>query len=282
MESTTPKVIAETPKKNYLEILNEEIRSGALELGRPASGLLLSGLSAGLDIGFSLLMMAVLLTFAGPTLGPLIERILLANMYAVGFIFVNLGRSELFTEHTTLMVFPVLNRNAGVLTLLRGWVLVYTGNMIGGAILASVVTFIGPRLHVVQPEVFARIAHPLVDLPWWAIVTSGILAGWMMGLLSWLAAATQDTISRIACVWLVTTAIGFAGLHHVVAGSVEVLSAVFSGQGVDAGGYGHFLIWTTLGNITGGMLFAILKFSHAVRVHEKLPGKEETDLGGTV
>ena len=42
-------------------------------------------------------------------------------MYAVGFIFVVLGRSELFTEQTTLAVLPVLNGRASVASLLRGW-----------------------------------------------------------------------------------------------------------------------------------------------------------------
>ena len=40
---------------------------------------------------------------------------------------------------------------------------------------------------------------------------SGVLAGWLMGLRSWLVAAGRDTISQIVMVWLVTTAIGFAG-----------------------------------------------------------------------
>jgi len=63
---------------------------------------------------------------------------------------------------------------------------------------------------------------------------------------------------------LITTAIGFARLHHVVVGSVEVLAGVFSGEGVTAGDFGQFLLYATLGNIAGGVVFvAFLKYGQA-------------------
>ncbi len=71
-------------------------------------------------------------------------------------------------------------------------------------------------------------------------------------------------ISQIVVVWLITTAIGFARLHHVVVRTVEVLAGAFSGQGVTAGDYGHFLLYATLGNIAGGVVFvAFLKYGRA-------------------
>jgi formate/nitrite transporter FocA (FNT family) len=88
-----------------------------------------------------------------------------------------------------------------------------------------------------------------------------ILAGRLVGLLSWLVAAGRDTISQVVLVWLVTTSIGFAGLRHVVLGSVEVFSGAFSGQGVGAWDIGRFLLWTTLGHTLGGEVFvANLKY----------------------
>ena len=48
------------PQKPYGTILLQEMEAGVKELERPARGLLISGLSAGLDAGFSLLLMAAL------------------------------------------------------------------------------------------------------------------------------------------------------------------------------------------------------------------------------
>jgi len=55
------------------------------------------------------------------------------------------------------------------------------------------------------------------------------------------------------------------GLHHCVAGSVEVLAGVLTGYGASAADYGRFLPWATAGNIIGGVIFAWIKYSHAIR-----------------
>ena len=186
-------------------------------------------------------------------------------MYAVGFIFVVLGRSELFTEQTTLAVLPVLNRQASVAGLARTWAVVYAANLLGAAAFAGLAVLIGPALGVIDRRAFGAIASSVTQHPGHVILLSGLLAGWLMGLLSWLVAAARDTISQIVLTWMITTVIGFTHLHHVVVGSVEVLAGLFAGQGVTVGAFLHFLVWTTLGNALGGPFFvAIIKYNHAI------------------
>lgn len=265
-EPEPKQVVAEepAPKKASGQILRHEIGEALEALRRPVRGLFVSGLSAGLDVGFSLFLMAVMLTHTRGVLPEPVEAILVANMYAVGFIFVVVGRSELFTEQTALAVLPVLNRRATLRVLLRLWVVVYFSNLLGAVAFAGLATVIGPPLGVIEPSAFGTIAHRLTDHSWLVITLSAMLAGWLMGLVSWLVAATRDTISQIVLVWLVTTSIGFAGLHHAILGTVEVMAGVFSGQGVGAPDVGKFLFCATLGNILGGVVFvACLKYGHA-------------------
>jgi formate/nitrite transporter FocA (FNT family) len=253
----------EEAQKSYETILEQEITAGLTELERPAAALLLSGLSAGLDVSLGLLLMAAMRTLTEGTLSKPVSEILVALMYASGFLFVVLGRSELFTEHTTLAVMPVLDGRASLRQLGRLWGLIYVANQVGAASFAAFLSFLGPRLGVIEPRVFGEIASGLVDHPGWVILLSGLLAGWLMGLLSWLVAASRDTIGQIFIVGLVTTAIGLCHLHHAVAGTAEVLAGVFSGQGATMADFGKFLVWATLGNILGGVFFvALLKFGH--------------------
>jgi formate/nitrite transporter FocA (FNT family) len=253
-------------KKSYRTILIQQIQEELGELDRPAPGLLLSGLSAGLDIGFGAFLMAVMLTLAEGVFSEPIVRILVANMYTVGYMFVILGRSELFTEHTTLAVLPVLNGSASLRALGRLWILVYAANLLGATLFAGLATVIGPALGIIRPEAFGTLAQAMVEHSWWVILLSGILTGWLMGLLGWLVAAGRDTISQVFFVWLVTFAIGFSHLHHSITGTVEVLVGVFAGQGFGMADFAHFLLWTTLGNIVGGVFFvALIKYSHAVQ-----------------
>ena len=53
-------------------------------------------------------MMSVVLTLFNGVFPDAVVQFLVANMYPLGFMFVVLGRSELFTEHTTLAILPVL------------------------------------------------------------------------------------------------------------------------------------------------------------------------------
>jgi formate/nitrite transporter FocA (FNT family) len=253
----------EEPQKSYETILEQEIAAGLTELERPALALLLSGLSAGLDVSLGLLLMAVMRTLTEGVLPHPVSEILVALMYASGFLFVVLGRSELFTEHTTLAVLPVLDGRASLTQLGRLWGLIYVANQAGAAAFAAFLVFLGPRLGVIEPKVFGSIASGLVEHPGWVILLSAVLAGWLMGLLSWLVAASRDTIGQIFIVTLVTTAIGLCHLHHAVVGTAEVLAGVFSGQGATAADFGKFLFWATLGNILGGVFFvALIKFGH--------------------
>ncbi len=249
----------------YHDMLVEEIISGLGELRRPAIGLLISGLSAGLDIGFGVLLMSAIATEFGERVDPALERLILANLYAVGFIFVVLGRSELFTEHTSLAVFPVLAGRATVAALARLWSLLYVANIAGALLFAAMLAFIGPRLGFATPDAFKRIATPLTAHAWWLLLLSGVVAGWLMGLLAWLVSATRDTLSQIVFVWLVTASIGIARLGHSIAGAVEVGAAMFALKQFDPLTLGGFLLWTTIGNALGGACFvALLKYGHAV------------------
>jgi formate/nitrite transporter FocA (FNT family) len=251
------------PQKSYETILEQEIAAGLTELERPAKALLLSGLSAGLDVSLSLLLMGVVHTLTDGVLSKPVSEILVALTYASGFLFVVLGRSELFTEHTTLAVLPVLDRRASLKQLGRLWGLVYIANQVGAAAFAAFLVFLGPRLGIIEPRVFGEIASGLVEHPGWVILLSGVLAGWLMGLLSWLVAASRDTIGQIFIVLLVTTAIGLCHLHHAVVGTAEVLAGVFSGEGATLADFGNFLLWATLGNMLGGFFFvALIKFGH--------------------
>jgi formate/nitrite transporter FocA (FNT family) len=256
---------ATEPKKPSRQILEHEIEEGVDALERPLGGLFMSGLSAGLDIGFSLFLMALVRTRFKDWDHSTVD-LLVANAYAIGFLFVVLGRSELFTEQTTLAVLPVLNRRASPQSLARLWAIVYLSNLLGAMVFAWFAVWIGPALEVAEPEAFGTIAHTLVSHSSMVMFASGVLAGWLMGLLSWLVAAGRDTISQIVVVWLIATVIGLAQLPHVVVGTVEVLAGLFASQGVTAADYFRFLLWTTLGNALGGSIFvALIKYSYAIQ-----------------
>ncbi len=247
--------------KSLERILNEQIDESCEEYSRSNKALFLSALTAGLDLGFSLVVMGVLYTFFKPMVSSQLIFAVLALGYPVGFLFVVLGRSALFTEHTTLAILPVLAQRRPIRSMLRIWLIIYTGNLIGGIAIALLVVALGPQLGAISEEAIISIGHHLTRGSAWIILGSGILAGWLMGLLSWLVTSSQETISRIFIVVLITFVIGLGGFHHCIVGSTELFAATLLADDLGAGDYFFTQSMATLGNIIGGVFFVgILRF----------------------
>ena len=217
-----------------------------------------------MELGLSLFVIAIIRTLGTGKLDTPTLELLAAGASSFGFIVVVLGRSELFTEQTTLAILPLLAGKSSPLEVGRLWAVVFVGNLIGAAVCSYFIVVIGPALHNVNTSAFHHIATTIVDHPAWVIFLSGIVAGWLMGLVSWLVAAARDTISQIFIIGLFTAVIGLGHLHHSILGTTEVLGGVFSHTGTSLQDFGHFLLWATIGNAIGGAGFvALLKFGHA-------------------
>jgi formate/nitrite transporter FocA (FNT family) len=241
-------------------ILRQEIETGMEQLRRPTSGLLLSAMSAGLDVSFGPLMVLTVLALSPSE--TLTSRLVTALAYSIGFVIVILGKSELFTEHTTLAVLPLLSGQTTVRRVARLWVMVYSGNLIGAVVFAALAVALGPGLHLFTVADIARLCDRITEFGPWVIFGSGVAGGWMMGLVSWLVTAARDTVGQVLLIVLVAGSISFLHLHHSIAGSVEVLMGVWTGH-VTPLGYARFLALATAGNAVGGIvLVAAVKYGH--------------------
>lgn len=251
------------PQKHYHTILEQQIQQAQEDLERPAKGLLLSGFTAGLDLGLGPFLMGAVLTLTRDEFPQAVTELLLATAYSVGFVFVVLGRSSLFTEQTTSAVMPVLARRTLFSRLLRLWGLVLAANLAGATVIAAMAAYLGPHLGTIDLAAIQQIANRLLSHDSGVMLFSAVVAGWLMGLLSWLVVAARDTVSQIVVVWITTFLIGIAGLHHSIAGSVEILMAVFALGGAQFWDYLRFLGIAVIGNAIGGSVFvAVLKFGH--------------------
>lgn len=260
---TNPK---EKPKEAY-EIMSEQIEAGLKEYNRSDLGLFLSSLSAGLEVGFSILIIGVIYTLFKneSTHGQL--ALMMAIVYPIGYIFVIIGRSELFTEHTTLATLPVMNGDATVVSLAKLWLIVYVGNLAGGYIFGSIALVFNAEMHLIGKDFFYFVSEKMLKYSISATLISGIMAGWLMGMLSWLLSSAQDTLSRVVMIFLVTFVISIAGLHHCIVGSIEVFMAFFAeANQISWLLFLKFQALATLGNIIGGVfLVAVVKFAHSKR-----------------
>ncbi|OYV33612.1 MAG: transporter [Rhodospirillales bacterium 20-64-7] len=232
-------------------VIHEIIRQeGEDELERTNLALALSGLAAGLSMGFSFLTEALLQ--AG--LPKSVWQHTVASLgYSVGFILVVLARQQLFTESTLTAVLPVITRRnrRTMLAAARLWVIVLAANLVGTWIFALLVHVPG----IFSPETSAAmrtLAVEAVPPVFFGTLLRAFFAGWLIALMVWILPSARS--ARLLTVMVVTYLVALAHLSHVIAGSAEAAYGVLSGTGTLGQYFGNFLAPTLIGNIIGGVV----------------------------
>lgn len=230
-------------------------REGESELRRPMFSLAASGIAGGLSMGMSLAGEGLIRTLLPQaSWAPLVSSF----GYSLGFVIVVLGRQQLFTETTVTAILPLLDGKDRLRTfgqVLRLWIVVTIANLIGAAIFAYTAadTTIFPAA---VRHTFLTIAHEAAAPPFWTLLVRGIAAGWLIALMVWMLPGAKE--ARLWVVVVMTYVVGLASLSHIVAGSVEVLFLVASGQTGLAEYFGGFLLPVFVGNALGGVLLVSL------------------------
>jgi formate/nitrite transporter FocA (FNT family) len=246
--------------KSYASILVEQVMDAKETFERSLGSLFTSAFTAGLEIGISFFMILSAFALLSSVLPSQYAIVLASLLYPIGFIIVVIGQSLLFTEQTSLLSLPVLNKIEPLHKLIRLWGIVIAGNIVGGCLFAALMIGLGLNMQLFSVSDIDTYAEHILGFRWWVIFGSAILAGWMMGVTAWLVTSARDTLSRIVLVTLITGSIGFLGLHHSIVGNIEIFSALLYGNTVSLGRYLLFLVVILVGNTVGGVVFvAVLK-----------------------
>lgn len=237
------------------QIHENVLRPAEHEIRRPAAALLLSALAAGLVIGFSCLAGA----FAAHVAPEPYKHAAASAAYPLGFIFVIMARSELFTENTLVPVVPLMERRdlETFLLVVRIWTLLLVGNLIGTVLFAVALA----RTDLLRPEYAAellRISRQATEGGFGAIVYAAVFAGWLMALLAWLLASTTSTLAQIVLIWLCTAPISALHFRHSIVGSIEAFYRAALGDATWAAMLWGFVVPSVLGNAIGGVLLVAL------------------------
>ena len=244
------------------DVLVSAIAEGLEQLNRPVLSLGLSSIAAGLILGFTAMAVGIGTVAVAPLdEWPMVGRLLVAVAYPLGFVICLTSGTELFTEHTATAVYPVLDRRASIARLLRLWAIVAGGNLIGAALSAGLLTLAEPVIGA--RDGYVEIGRHLVGPSTSSLLISAVLAGWLMALGAWLIVASQPGLSQIVSIYIVTFLIGLGGLHHSIAGAVEVFVASIASNELGLLQAARFISVALVGNLIGGSLFvAVLNYAH--------------------
>ncbi|SDY66260.1 Formate/nitrite transporter FocA, FNT family [Jannaschia faecimaris] len=257
--------VSERLKLSALSVYSVILREGEEELHRPKTSLWWSGVAAGLGISTSVLMVGVIRANLGEDHPYLI--LFQALGYTFGFVLVILCRLQLFTENTITVVLPVLAKPTahGFFCIARLWSIVFAANMVGTFVTAGLAV----HGNILTPEILRGIigiSHHVAELSVSESLLRGIPSGFFIAALVWMLPSAKG--SELLLIIMFTWLIAAGEFTHVVAGSNEIFTLVFTGELGLLTAFSHHILPMLVGNILGGTgLFAMLAYG---QVHDEM------------
>lgn len=253
MAAPTPEEIYERTKKE-----------GERRLSRPFLELAATAFVAGLDVVFGIVAMAVTHHYVAVRFGTELGSLAGAVAFGVAFVFIVVGRSELFTEN---FLVPIAGLEGGGRAawakLAELWTLSPVFNLVGGAILILIVSSEGV-LPEGTAEPIREIALKLDDRDVPAAFLSAVAAGALITLMTWLVEGTESMGMRALCAWIGGALLALGLFNHVIVVTLELFFGIRYGADVGYDDLFGNLAIAAVGNMVGGILLVtVSRFSQA-------------------
>ncbi len=250
------------------QIVDRAAGVGRSRLDRSRADTFITGIIGGVEVslgGLAAMLVVGALGEAVPGL-PLYVRLAAGGLvFPAGFLFVIMGRSELFTENFLIPVVAVLTRQRPVVSLLRTWTMSWLGNLAGCAAFAALLAVphaIGDPIVAGYREYTAyKLAVPGVGT-----FVSAILAGMVMTVLTWLMLAIRHPVAKCVAIFAAGYVLFASNLSHAIVGAA-ILFAGFMHAHHTATDVAGWLGLTTAGNLVGGIGF--VTFFRLAQAREK-------------
>jgi formate transporter len=235
-----------------------EIAHRAEEVGvRKARGDLLStfllAVLAGAFITLGAMLCFVVMAESGLGAGP--TRLLGGLSFSLGLVLVVLAGAELFTGNNLIAMAWASGRIGGV-ELVRSWIVVYLGNVIGCGVTAVLLKLAGAAS--IAPGVAEGVlsaARAKSSLPWVEALSRGVLCNALVCLAIWIALGARSATDKVIAVAIPVAAFVALGFEHVIANwGIFALARLIDPQAIETGPAMTALAAVTVGNVIGGTL----------------------------
>jgi formate/nitrite transporter FocA (FNT family) len=246
------------------EIFERSRQEGERRLERPFLEVAATALAAGFDIAAGVILLAVLASPLEHHFGRDAAGVAGAFGFGVGFIFLVVGRGELFTENFLVPLAGLHGkpRNAWW-KIVELWSTSPLFNVIAGAVIALVVT-----THGVLPKgsggVLVDVAQKIHANGTLALFMSAVFAGALITAMTWFVEGHDSVGIRLTVAWVTGSFLALAHLNHVIVVTIELIFGIRFGAHVPwSFVVGNFFL-AAAGNMIGGIgLVTLNRFSQA-------------------
>jgi formate/nitrite transporter FocA (FNT family) len=251
-------VIAEvtTPPEPH-EIFDRTRAEGRRRLQRTRLELASTALVAGFDVVFGVIALSTIAAALTPRAGEEVGHFAGAFGFGIAFIFIVVGRSELFTENFLVPVTGLVRGHITKVKLAELWTLSPLCNIAGGTLLILIVSVNGvlpPGTH----KTLVTIAEGFADKSLVAAFCSAIVGGALITVMTWLVEGVGSIGGRIVCAWIAGTLLTLGSFNHVIVVTLEMIFGLRLGADFGALDVLQNFFVAAAGNMVGGLLFVTL------------------------
>jgi nitrite transporter len=192
------------------------------------------------------------------SMGPVIA----SGFFGVGLMIVVFTNTELFTSNNMyLTISSAEGRTSWRQTALL-WISCYFGNLAGAIFLALLLVGAGSLGQLPPDHALFDGALQKAQQTGNVIFFKGILANWIVCLAVRVALRCNEEIAKILVLILIVFIFVYLGFEHSIANMGTFSMAILGGGALSLGEALHNLLYSTLGNVVGGVLLVGLPFTY--------------------
>ena len=246
---------------------------GVKKAAMAAAPMFLLGVLAGAFIAIAAALSTTAVAGAAGVLTFGVVRLIAGITFSLGLILVVLGGAELFTGNN-LIAMAWASRRISTRAVLRNWVIVYSGNLVGSLATAALIVIASQYAFGagVVGETALATAAAKVGLDPLSAFTLGILCNGLVCLAVWLAYSARTAVDKVVVIVPPITAFVAMGFEHSVANMyfipvamliravapesfwAEIGATADDYAMLDLSGFLGNLVPVTLGNVAGGTI----------------------------
>jgi formate/nitrite transporter FocA (FNT family) len=239
------------------EIFKRTRDEGRRRLERSSLELMSTALVAGFDVVFGIIALVTISAAMTPHFGPEAAHAAGALGFGIAFIFITVGRSELFTENFLVPVTALRHGSISKLKLAKLWLISPVFNIIGGSALVLVVSVHGVLPHG-SAETITKIAEDVDANSAATAFCSAIVGGAIITVMTWLVEGVGSIGGRVLCAWIGGVLLTLGSFNHVIVVTLELIFGLRAGADIGALDVLQNFGIAVAGNMIGGLVFVTL------------------------
>src|SRR4051795_4162328 len=246
------------------EIFERTRKEGARRLERPLPEGISTALAAGFDIIAGIVVLVLLESQLSHQFGTDAAHVAGSIGFGIGFVFLVVGRGELFTENFLVPLAGLhgKERNAWW-KIAELWSVSPVFNLIAGFAMGVLLS-----VHSVLPfgtgSVIVHVSETIYANGWPALFISAIFAGALITAMTWFVEGQSSTGVRIAVAWIAGAILALGSFNHVIVVTLELVFGIRFGADIPWSFVIENFFVAAAGNMIGGIgLVTLNRFTQA-------------------